>query len=116
LVFRKDNYERHKHYHPEIIGAKGLGEIENALTNPHVITEYALKNKLGQVIKKTEVFYKEIGARNTVGGRSVIDYWKVVIVWNEHERQWEIATGFITSGPRHVMINNRIEKIVYQSK
>lgn len=113
-IWRKENYKKHEPYHEEIVGPNGLAAIEEALTNPDVITAYSEKNTLGAVIKKTEVFYKKIAKRKTVIGKPVLDYWKVIIVWNEQFGQWEVATAFIKSTPPYAMINNRIESIVYK--
>ena len=116
VFYRKGNYGRHIPFHREISGLDGLRNIEETLINPDCITEYAEKNKLGVSVKKTEVFYRKIAKRNTFQGKFVLDYWKVIIVWNEHQRQWEVATAFIRSSPPYAMINNRIEKVVYNKK
>lgn len=112
-ILRKENYRKHERYHEEIRGAKGLADIEEALRDPDTVTTYCDKNALGEVIKKTEVFYKKIATRKTPGGKPVIDYWKVIIVWNEKFKQWEVATAFIKSTPPYGMINNRIESVIY---
>jgi hypothetical protein len=97
----------------EISGLGGRCEIEETLLNPDCITAYAEKNKLGQVVKKTEVYYQKIGKRNSFQGKTVLDHWKVIIVFNENKKQWEVATAFIRSSPPYAMINNRIESVIY---
>ena len=114
VFYRKGNYQRHAPYHQEISGPNGLRDIEEALINPDCITEYAEKNKLGVAVKKTEVFYRKIAKRKTFQGKPVLDHWKVIIVWNEHQKQWEVATAFIRSSPPYAMINTRIEAVVYK--
>src|ERR1700735_2121073 len=89
VFYRKGNYQRHIPYHQEISGFDGLREIEETLVNPDCVTEYAEKNKLGESVKRTEVFYRKISQRNTFQGKPVLDYWKAIIVWNEHQKQWE---------------------------
>jgi len=113
-ILRKENYKKHEPYHEEIRGPKGLAAIEDTLTNPDVVTAYSDKNALGQVIKKTEVFYKKLAKRKTIVGKPILDYWKAIIVWNEYFKQWEVATAFIKSTPPYAMINNRIESVVYK--
>lgn len=113
VAFTKNNYKRHIPRHPAIAGKEGLLNIEEALLNPHVITEYTQNANGSQPTRECRTFYKIVKRRLTGSGKAILDYWQVIIINNTLYKRWEVATAiYEESSPEYTMINSRVETIL----
>ncbi|HEY5220612.1 MAG TPA: hypothetical protein VIJ29_00465 [Candidatus Paceibacterota bacterium] len=114
IVFRKGNYIRHIPKHPYIEGTEGLSSIEEAVLNPSIITAYTRVDTRTGAQSKCQGYYKITKKKSLGKDKYMIDYWQVCVIYNVRFRRWEIATVLLEmDSPEYVMINTRIEKILY---
>lgn len=117
VVFTKANYQRHLLRHNCIEGESGRNEMEKVLVSPSVVTRYTQKNNNGSGTRKCQSFYRIFGKKDMGGGKLLLDYWQVVIIYNRWSKRWEIATAYIEeSSPEYAMINTRLETILYDNR
>ena len=114
VAFTKDNYKRHIPRHPFIAGREGLAKIEDALSNPQVITHYTQKDHQTNDKRKCQAFYRILKRKNIGDNKFLLDYWQVIIISNWRHRRWEVATVLYEEcSPEYAMINLRVETILY---
>lgn len=114
IAFTKNNYHKHIPRHPFIAGKEGLSKIEDALLDPHVITGYTQNNLADRAKRKCQAFYRIVKRENIGGGKSLLDYWQVIIVRNERHKRWEVATVLYEEDAlEYAMINTRIEAVLH---
>lgn len=117
VAFTKNNYKKHLPRHRAIAGVEGLSKIEDALLNPHVVTHYTQKDLKINSKRKCQAFYRVLRSKSIGNGKSLLDYWQVIIIKNERHRRWEVATAIYEEGSlEYAMINTRIETILYDNR
>ena len=111
VFFHKKSYERHAEYHP-IGRAEDRRKIQETLINPDFITEHRKIIDQKEVLHRT--YYLLEGERSTKTYLVYFDWWQVVLRNIDDVRwKWCIVSALPGGGPDYVMINKRIERVVY---
>ena len=113
VIFYKDSYKTHCSYHDEIRGDGGRNNIQEALINPHFISSYPFMDTSGNIVARCKKYRWVTKERYKTHRGEEWEYWEIILKKNRKSRK-KIATAFRTSSLKPLVVNDRIEKIVYQ--